>query len=75
MRYFIIFYTWDYNKHNSTGSLHGGYSSYPSMSKVTQDIADISKEKFNLDYDVPPKYIIITNILELSKSDYESWIK
>lgn len=74
MRYFIIFYTWAYNNQESTGSMHGRYPSYPSMSKVTQDIAEMSKKEFNLDYDVPPKYIIITNILELSKPDYESWI-
>lgn len=75
MRYFIIFYNWTYKDQEATGSLHGGYSSYPSMSKATQDIADMSKEKFNLDYDIPPHCVIITNILELSKSDYESWIK
>ena len=71
MRYFLLFWTATFPapEHNTTGfaKTQTAYMSETFLSKE-QIVADIQREHPNFEQ------ISITNLIELSKDDYEIWI-
>jgi len=67
-RYFIVFYVCLNNRKTATG--HRAFSStiYPNRNEVVQEIIN-QGDGYN------SEDVIITNIQELSKEDYEQFIK
>lgn len=65
MRYFIIFFKWEYDNKQGTGNLSWSDYSFPRSSKVAKFIA---AENY-----IPVNTIVITNLIEVNKEDYESW--
>lgn len=62
MRYFIVFYATTVNS----------YGVYP---VITEGTFVNQKEVMNQIYKVGGFYVYLTNIIELSETDYKDWVK
>lgn len=75
MRYFIIFYNWWNNAQEGSGNTSYCGSFFPNRKEVKEYIAETIKTSFKLPSNIPSNYIVITNIIELDKEDYEEWFR
>lgn len=75
MRYFIIFYDWSYNNESGKGNIGFGNDLFPNRKEILLYIVEGIKKSFSFSFNIPTSEIVITNILELSKDDYEQWFK
>lgn len=67
MRFFIIFYTYNYNQNLFHDNCDYGNESYPSRHEMDDYISR------NYCYEI--NNIVITNIIELTKEDWKAWSK
>lgn len=67
MRHFIIFFKWEHENKQAWGNLSWANDFFPSHSKVAKYVANENK--------IPVNTVVITNLLEVNKEDYESWNK
>lgn len=66
MRYFIIFYSWTAPSMWGNGSTTISVSGFPNREALVRILTEHHQ-------DIQSIKIVIANILELSKKDYESW--
>lgn len=66
MRYFIIFYNWTASFKWGNGNMTISVPGFPSEKELLR----ILYERYQ---DIQSVQIVTTNIIELSKKDYESW--
>ena len=66
MRYFIIFYNWTAFSKWGNGNMTISMSGFPSRKELLRILNERNQ-------DVQSEQIVITNIIKLSKKDYESW--
>lgn len=67
MRYFIIFFKWENEKQQASGNIVWSDTCFPNYRKVAEYIASETSISVNA--------VVITNLLEVNKKDYESWIE
>lgn len=75
MRYFIIFYNWSYNGETGQGNISQYGIKFPNSIQTKEFISSFIKESRHYSYSIPVRCVVVTNIIELDKEDYEEWFR
>lgn len=75
MRYFIIFYNFYFNKYSGNGNTSVVGNKYPNCLEIQTYLSKYLKDAHGLSFNIPVNSIVITNVIELSKNDFDEWYR